>query len=111
MQLKNLLITLNLLARPQGVTKKELAEKLDVSERQVHRIMNEIEEMEFPIYEEESQVGRSLTWRLNSDYAKKYRDLKIPDTNLVRILFLPLISVRRTTIKNLRKPIFIRIDN
>lgn len=82
MQLKNLLITLNLLARPQGVTKKELAEKLDVSERQVHRIMNEIEEMEFPIYEEESQVGRSLTWRLNSDYAKKYRDLKIPDTNL-----------------------------
>ena len=82
MQLKNLLIALNLLSRAQGVTKKELAEKLDVSERQVHRIMNEIEEMEFPVYVEDSQVGRSLTWRLGSDYAKKYRDIRIPDTNL-----------------------------
>ena len=82
MQLKNLLIALNLLSRPQGVTKKELAEKVNVSERQVHRIMNEIEEIGFPIYEEESQVGRSLTWRLDSEYAKKYRDLKIPDTSL-----------------------------
>jgi predicted DNA-binding transcriptional regulator YafY len=94
MQLKNLLITLSLLARSQGVTKKELAEKLGVTERQVHRNMNEIEEMGFPTYVEESQFGRSHTWRLVGDYAKKYRDIKIPDTNLALSELVALYLLR-----------------
>jgi len=42
MQLIKLLRAIDLLSQPQGITKKELAEKLEVSERHVYRIINHV---------------------------------------------------------------------
>jgi len=51
----------NDLSMPDGTTKKELREHLDVSERHVHRIINKLEELEFPIYDEEVPLNHSVT--------------------------------------------------
>ena len=82
MELVSLLKTLNLLSKPDGATKKELAEHLGVSDRQVYRIIDKIEELEFPIYDEEIPYEKEKRWKLVDRYLKKLPNINIPDTDL-----------------------------
>ena len=54
-QLVKLSKATDLLSKPGGSTKKELAETIEVSERQVYRIIMNIEDLGFPLYDEEDE--------------------------------------------------------
>ena len=58
MQLTTLLKVIDLLSHSQGITKMEIAETLDVSERQVYRIFNNIEDLGFPLCEAETEFEK-----------------------------------------------------
>jgi predicted DNA-binding transcriptional regulator YafY len=82
MQLISLLKAINLLSKPNGATKKDLRENLGVSERHVHRIISKLEELEFPIYDEEVPLEKEKKWKIVDTYLKKLPNINIPDTDL-----------------------------
>ena len=81
-QLVKLLRAVDLLAKPAGATKKELAETLEVSGRQVYRIIRSIEDLGFPLYDEEDPIGMEKRWKLEEGYVKKLPNITIPDIQL-----------------------------
>ena len=81
-QLIKLLKAVDLLAKPGGATKKELAETLEVSERQVYRIIMHIEDLGFPLYDEEDPFEKEKRWKLEEGYVKKLPNISIPDIKL-----------------------------
>ena len=82
MQLGTLFKAINLLSKPGGVTKKELREQLGVGERHVHRIINDFEELGFPLHDGEVTLGKEKRWKLIDHYIKKLPNINIPDTDL-----------------------------
>jgi predicted DNA-binding transcriptional regulator YafY len=82
-----LLKTLDLLSKPQGTTIEEMAEVLEVDRRSVYRIINLVEELGFPLYDEEIPLERHKRWKLEENYLKKLPNMKLPDI----ILTLPEI--------------------
>jgi len=82
MQLTTLLKVIDLLSRPEGVTKMEIAETLDVSERQVYRIFNNIEDLGFPLSEVETDFEKKKRWKLLDSYVNKLPNINIPDIKL-----------------------------
>lgn len=82
MKLNNLhkiLRAIDLLSRRQGVTIDELAEELKISRRSVHRLLNDLHDLNFPLYDEREPFERTKTWKLEPDYVKKLPNLNIPD--------------------------------
>jgi len=93
-QLVKLLKAIDLLTKPGGTTKKELAETLEVSERQVYRIIMNIEELGFPLYDDEDPGEKEKRWKLVDTYVKKLPNITIPDMQLsiAEIISLYLIK-------------------
>lgn len=81
-QLVKLLKAINLISRSMGATKKELAEVLEVSGRQVYRIISNLEDLGVPLYDEEDPLGREKRWKLEEGYVKKLPNISIPDVQL-----------------------------
>ncbi len=81
-QLVKLLKAIDLLSKPEGTTKKELSKTLEVSERQVYRILNYIEGLGFPLYDEEIPLEKEKRWKLVDTYVKKLPNMNIPDIQL-----------------------------
>ena len=93
-QLVKLLKAIDLLSKPGGTTKKELAETLEVSERQVYRIIMNIEDLGFPIYDDEDAAEKEKRWKLMDTFVKKLPNITIPDLQLsiAEIISLYLIK-------------------
>ena len=81
-QLVKLLKAIDLLSKLEGTTKKELSKTLEVSERQVYRILNYIEVLGFPLYDEEIPLEKEKRWKLVDTYVKKLPNINIPDIQL-----------------------------
>lgn len=73
---------IDLLIRPGGATKKELAEELGVTERHVYRILDKIQELYFPIYDEIVPFEKEKRWKIEDSFVKKLPNITIPDTQL-----------------------------
>ena len=50
--LVQLVKTLNLLSAPRGVTRKEIADTLDISDRSVSRVIHVVEDLGIPVYDD-----------------------------------------------------------
>ncbi|GAB6036989.1 WYL domain-containing protein [Fundidesulfovibrio butyratiphilus] len=81
-QIAKILQGLDFLNRPQGATLKELAQGLGVSERQVYRILDIMQGMGFPIYDEQPPLQRAKRWRIEEGYAKRLPNLSLPRPDL-----------------------------
>lgn len=81
-ELAKLLKAVDLMARPQGVSVMELAEHLEVSKRSVYRELELMEELGFPIYQDETLMGTEKRWKFQREYLKKLPNLDIPDMKL-----------------------------
>lgn len=77
-----LLRALELLSRKTGTTIEEMAEHLEVDRRSVYRMINVIEELGFPLYDDKIPLEREKRWRLTETYLKKLPNMNIPDINL-----------------------------
>jgi predicted DNA-binding transcriptional regulator YafY len=77
-----ILTAVDVLSRPQGATIKELQHGLGVSRRSVYRLFETLNELQFPIYDEERPGEKEKRWRLQEDYLKSLPNLRIPDMKL-----------------------------
>ncbi len=93
-QLVKLLKAIDLLSQPGGATKKVLAESLEVSERQVYRIIMNIEELGFPLYDDEDTEAKEKRWKLVDTYVKKLPNITIPDIRLSAAEIISLYLIK-----------------
>ncbi len=93
-KLIQLLKVLELLSRPQGVTRKILAEKLGVTSRSVSRILNMIEELGVPVFDHSEPFEKEKHWHIENTYVQKLPNLTLPDIslNLAEIISLYMLK-------------------
>ena len=77
-----ILKAVDVLSRPQGVTIKELQDELGVARRSVYRLFETLNELQFPIYDEDRPGEKEKRWRLQQDYLQSLPNLRIPDMKL-----------------------------
>ena len=77
-----LLTAVDLLSRQEGATINELAERLEIDRRSVYRLLNVVEELHFPLYDETPATGKEKRWRLVDEYVTKLPNMSIPDVKL-----------------------------
>jgi len=85
-----LIKTLSLLSRPQGCTKKELADSLNITDRSVSRLLHTIEELNIPIYDAQIPLERQKRWHIESSYVDRLPNLSLPK---IALSFSEIISM------------------
>lgn len=88
-----LIRAIDLLGKHNGVTIAELSEKLGKDRRSVYRLIDTIEELGIPIYDEKT-LEREKRWKIEENYLKKLPNLNIPDINLTLSEIISLYLVR-----------------
>ena len=80
--LVQLIKSLALLSRPQGATRKELAEKLQITDRSVSRYFNRIEDLGIPLFDDKAPLEKEKRWRVEPSYVMKLPNMTLPDISL-----------------------------
>lgn len=81
-QLVNLLKAVDLLARPGGTTIYEMAESLGIDRRAVYRVLENLQRLQFPVYDDKVPEDRHKRWRLQPDYVKQMPNMAVPELKL-----------------------------
>jgi len=99
--LVKLLKAINLLAKPLGCSIKELATSLLISRRSVYRLLDTLQELNFPIYDEKLAFSREKRWKLEESYLKKLPNIDIPRITFSanEIIFLHYLLSKVSTLK------------
>jgi len=84
----------NLLSRPQGATNEELQRDLEVSRSTVFRLKNALEELGFPLAEDDSLFDGRKRWLLQKDYVLKLPNINMPDLRLTPQEILSLYFIK-----------------
>ena len=74
-----LLKAVDLLASPKGATIKELERELGISRRSVFRLFDALEELDFPLTDEQSAPRAEKIYRLEEGYMLKLPNRLVPD--------------------------------
>jgi predicted DNA-binding transcriptional regulator YafY len=96
-QLVRLLKTVDLLARPEGATINELCEKIGTDRRSVYRIIETLQSMKFPVYDDKTPDERNKQWRLQPEYVKKMPNISVPEVKLTFTEMLALYLLKGET--------------
>jgi len=89
-----LLKALELFSKPGGTTIEEMAENLEIDRRSVYRMINLIEELGFPLYDDKIPLEKEKRWKLEESYLKKLPNMKVPDVNLTLPEIISLYMLR-----------------
>src|SRR5690242_10026555 len=92
--LVKMLKAVDFLAKPGGATIEELHEGLDVDRRTAYRIRETLEELNFPLYEDNSALDGRKRYRFEESYLKKLPNLNIPELNLSLSEIIALYFIR-----------------
>ncbi|GAB6097965.1 transcriptional regulator [Desulfatiferula olefinivorans] len=68
-----------ILAGPGGATKKEIADVAGTGERQVYRVLESIQNMGIPVYDDRPEGSREKVWCIEESYTRKLPNITIPD--------------------------------
>jgi predicted DNA-binding transcriptional regulator YafY len=92
--LVQLIRTLGLLSRPQGVTRKELSLELGISIRSVSRAIQLVEELNIPVYDDRDGPEREKHWRIEPAYLSRMPNLDLPKIalSLPEIISLSMLA-------------------
>jgi predicted DNA-binding transcriptional regulator YafY len=71
-----------------------MAEALEIDRRSVYRMINVMEELGFPLYDDRSPLEKEKRWLLQEDYLKKLPNMKIPDIMLTLPEIISLYLLR-----------------
>jgi predicted DNA-binding transcriptional regulator YafY len=77
-----LLKALDLLSKNEGVTLRELGDQMGIDRRSVYRLIDVIQELGFPLYDDKIHLERKKRWKLEESYLKKLPNMNIPDVHL-----------------------------
>ncbi|MBU0992665.1 MAG: WYL domain-containing protein [Proteobacteria bacterium] len=97
-KLIQLIKALDLLSRPQGATRLDLAEKLNVTDRTVSRILNMMQALNFPVVDDKEPLEKQKSWHLEPSYVMKLPNITLPDIslNLPEIISLYMLKGEAT---------------
>ncbi len=89
--------SVDLLCQSGGITINQMAKVLEVDRRNVYRILDVIQDLGFPVYDEVT-FGRQKTWKMDPDYALKLPNITLPDVrlNIGEIIALHLLRAEST---------------
>jgi predicted DNA-binding transcriptional regulator YafY len=77
-----LLKAIELLSKPEGAKVGELIDQLGIDRRSVYRLLDVIQDLDFPAYSEKADFEREVRWKFHGWYLKKLPNMKIPDVHL-----------------------------
>jgi predicted DNA-binding transcriptional regulator YafY len=89
-QMVRMLRAVDLLSTPAGATKQELAEHLGVDKRTVERLLGLLQELNFPVYDEQDSLSGKKYWKLIDTYVMKLPNITLPN---IRLTLPELISL------------------
>ena len=89
-----LLRALEILSKPEGTTIEQMAAQLEIDRRSVYRLIEVIEDLGFPIYDEKVPFEKEKRWKLEESYLKKLPNMKVPDINLSLLEIISLYLLR-----------------
>ena len=87
------LTAVNLLASPSGITIRGLMEHLFISRRTAFRLLSVLEELGFPLIDEQPRPRNEKIYRLMDSYVLKLPNMNIPNPGLTPQELEFLISV------------------
>jgi len=88
--LVKLLKAVDLIGRREGATIDELAQHLEATKRTAYRMIETMEEMNFPISEDTSALDGKKRYQFEASYLKKLPNLSVPE---LRLSFSELIAL------------------
>jgi len=88
------LFPIELLSKPEGTTIEEMSAQLGIDRRSVYRLINVVEELGFPLYDDKIPLEKEKRWKLEESYLKKLPNMKIPDVNLTLLEIISLYLLR-----------------
>lgn len=77
-----LLKAIECLSKPEGATIKELMEELGIERRSVYRLIQTMESLGFPLYDEKLFMDREKRWKFEETYLKKLPNVSVPEMKL-----------------------------
>jgi predicted DNA-binding transcriptional regulator YafY len=92
--LVDILKAVDLISRPDGASIDELAARLDVSRRTAYRVIETLEELNFPLYEDICDLDGRKRWRFDDRYLKKLPNLAVPELGLTLAELVALSFLR-----------------
>ena len=92
--LVTMLRTIEILAKPGGASIRELGKKVEVNRRTAYRIMETLEELNFPIVSVPSRLDGQARYRLVESYIIKLPNLIVPDLKLTSDEIIALYFIR-----------------
>lgn len=95
--LSKFLKAVDYIARPEGATIDQLASQLEIDRRSVYRLINVLEEVGFPIYDEKPPLERQKRWRFEETYLRKLPNIRLPDIKLTLSEIISLYLLRSST--------------
>ena len=81
-QMVRMLRAVDLLSTPAGATKQELAHHLGVDKRTVERLLGLLQELNFPVYDDQDSLSGKKTWRMVDTYVMKLPNITLPNIRL-----------------------------
>lgn len=94
-QLIQMLQILEALSGCNGVTLRELEAKLGVTRRTVERLINTMQQLNFPIYDEKEDGQREKHWHLEESYIQKLPNTTVSNLNLTLYEVICLYLMKR----------------
>ncbi len=79
-----LIKALSLLSRPQGATRKDLAETLQITDRSVSRCFKTLETLGIPVYPETAPYEKEKRWHIEASYLDRLPNLNLPRFSLTQ---------------------------
>jgi predicted DNA-binding transcriptional regulator YafY len=88
-----LIKALSLLSRPQGTTRKELSENLDITDRSVSRCFNTLESLGIPVYPETIPYEKEKRWHIEKSYLDRLPNINLPRLALTQSEIISLFML------------------
>ncbi len=92
--LVKLLKAVELIGRPQGATIDELVERLEINKRTAYRMIETMDEMSFPFYEDTSSLDGKKHYQFEPHFLKKLPNLSVPELRLSLSEIIALSFIR-----------------
>lgn len=70
---------IDLLSRPSGATKKEIIEVSGTGDRQFYRLIESIQNLGVPVYDDKPDGEREKVWFIEKNYIKKLPNMTVPN--------------------------------
>jgi predicted DNA-binding transcriptional regulator YafY len=103
-QFVRLFQTIDLLARPEGATLNDIGDTLGIDRRSVYRVIETLQSLHFPVYDDKSPEEPLKRWRLSGEFVRKLPNMAMPELKLSfsEILSLYLLKGEASLYKGTR---------